>query len=648
MGIIHVSFVLHWQYKQKGSVDIEKTYQNTYKKLLTFLYTNPKFHFTFYFYGPYLEWLNKNHKEAVDILSELSSRKQVEFLTGGYYEPLLPLILPADRVGQIELLTTNLRKYFGKKPRGIFIPYSVWEPSLISSFRTSGLDYIFLDSELFSEKKEFLPTPKFMEDLGKLITLIPLHFPFTTKELPSPESFFKSLFNDADKTEDSFISIAVSPSQLAELVKTSWLEKFLNLCNESENIEITVPQAYLKTNTVFEKQYIYPATSSKFVPYDTKSINSIREFLYEKPQAQSLYARMMYVNSQIMQYRGDSSRKKTAKQYLWQAQGQSAYFLLDDEYIKDYFNAKEEAYRHLLMAEKMVREAPDTSINEIVTSFDYDMDGKKEYLFLNADFNAFISLSGGILYELDLLINNKNYCNTILRNKANDGVQDFYQKKMFVDHLIEEEEFKKYLVDASQSSALFPLINYTETKFDVHKKELYLQAQVLFGLFQQPVSLRKIYAIKENGISVQYIIKNEGPLQLKAKFAIESNLSITQLNDTQNIDLVILGNVNKIDCTKNCVHHNSVNLLKITDPKSNNAFIFEPNEDSGISIQPLTISREFESKLDTFFQGTNFSFFWDLNIAPGYEVEKMLFLNIKPSKKNQTAKRKRKTLTKKS
>ncbi|HBG37112.1 MAG TPA: hypothetical protein DDW88_08620, partial [Treponema sp.] len=107
-------------------------------------------------------------------------------------------------------------------------------------------------------------------------------------------------------------------------------------------------------------------------------------------------------------------------------------------------------------------------------------------------------------------------------------------------------------------------------------------------------------------------------------------------------------NVNKIDCTKTCVHHNSVNFLKITDPKSNNAFIFEPNEDSGISIQPLTISREFESKLDTFFQGTNFSFFWDLNIAPGYEVEKMLFLNIKPSKKNQTAKRKRKTLTKKS
>lgn len=141
MAGLHISFVLHWQYKQKGSIDIEKTYQNTYKKLLTFLYANPRFHFTFYFYGPYLEWLNKNHKEAVDILSELSNRKQVEFLTGAYYEPLLPLILPADRVGQIELLTTNLRKYFGKKPRGTFIPYSVWEPSLISSFKTSSPHY---------------------------------------------------------------------------------------------------------------------------------------------------------------------------------------------------------------------------------------------------------------------------------------------------------------------------------------------------------------------------------------------------------------------------------------------------------------------------------------------------------------------------
>lgn len=647
MAGLHISFVLHWQYKQKGSIDIEKTYQNTYKKLLTFLYANPRFHFTFYFYGSYLEWLNKNHKEAVDILSELSNRKQVEFLTGAYYEPLLPLILPADRVGQIELLTTNLRKYFGKKPRGTFIPYSVWEPSLISSFKTSGLDYAFLDSELFKSKDEYIYQPKIMEDLGKLITLIPLHFPFTTKEQPSPDIFLKSLVKNLNPNEDSFISIAVSPSQLTELLKSSWFESFSKELQSYDFIETTTPTSYLKINSVFEKQYIYPATSSKFIPYDNIKINSIREFLYEKPQAQSLYSRMMYVNSQIMQYRGDSSRKKTAKQYLWQAQGQGAYFLLQDENVEEYFNSKEEAYKHLLMAEKMVREAADTSINEIVTSFDYDMDGKKEYLFLNTDFNAFISLTGGILYELDLLINNKNYSNTIPRNKKNDGLKDFYPKKLFIDHLIEEEEFKKYLADSSQSSAIFPLINYTETKFDIHKKELYLQTHALFGLFQQPVFLKKIYSIKENGISVQYILKNESPLQLKAKFAIESNLSITQLDDSQNIDLVILGNVNKMDCLKPCVHHNSVSLLKITDPKSNNTFIFEPNEDSGISIQPLTISRELDGKLDTFFQGTNFSFFWDLNIAPGYEVEKMLFLNIKPAKKNQTAKRKRNSLTKK-
>jgi hypothetical protein len=63
---------------------------------------------------------------------------------------MLPLIPLADRLGQIEALTTYLRKHFGKRPRGCWLPGLIWEQNLAGSLQTSGMDYTFLESNQFS------------------------------------------------------------------------------------------------------------------------------------------------------------------------------------------------------------------------------------------------------------------------------------------------------------------------------------------------------------------------------------------------------------------------------------------------------------------------------------------------------------------
>ena len=52
------------------------------------------------------------------LINDMVKRKQLELLGGGFYDPILPVIPNSDRSGQIEALTTYLRKHFGKRPRG--------------------------------------------------------------------------------------------------------------------------------------------------------------------------------------------------------------------------------------------------------------------------------------------------------------------------------------------------------------------------------------------------------------------------------------------------------------------------------------------------------------------------------------------------
>ncbi|HNY21302.1 MAG TPA: 4-alpha-glucanotransferase, partial [Treponemataceae bacterium] len=94
-----------------SQADHERRYQETFKPLVSSLYNLPELLFTLYLSGSLIDWLERYHPEFFMILEEMAGRKQIDILGGGYYAPLFPLIPPADRVAQIELLTTSLRKH---------------------------------------------------------------------------------------------------------------------------------------------------------------------------------------------------------------------------------------------------------------------------------------------------------------------------------------------------------------------------------------------------------------------------------------------------------------------------------------------------------------------------------------------------------
>ena len=71
-----------------------------------------------------------------------------------------------------------------------------------------------------------------------------------------------------------------------------------------------------------------------------------------------------------------------------------------------------------------------------------------------------------------------------------------------------------------------------------------------------------------------------------------------------------------------------VSHLQLTDSNSKVTFNIEPNEQGGVFIQPLYINRLIAGVSEKQFQASTTCFYWDVEIAPGLELEKNLFLTV--------------------
>ena len=91
---------------------------------------HPNIHVGLHYSGPLLTWIEENHPEYFDQLRALSQSGQVEMVGGGFYEPILISIPPADQHEQITRLGDYIEKHFGKRPSGAWLAERVWEPQL--------------------------------------------------------------------------------------------------------------------------------------------------------------------------------------------------------------------------------------------------------------------------------------------------------------------------------------------------------------------------------------------------------------------------------------------------------------------------------------------------------------------------------------
>lgn len=631
-------------------------YDNYYKPLLSFLYANPDFAFSFYLSGPEFEYIKKKNPEFLEILKKLVDRKQVELIGGGFYNPVFPLLFPMDRSGQVDLLSTAIRKITGKRPRGVCLCASAWDPSLVTSFETCGMEYVELDSSLISKEKNlFLPIV--MADRGKSIKILPVHSDFIPKENEEPCDLLLRIKKTVEKVSkndllnpdaDRCATVILHKQELETLLKNKWLEKFLNEIKEnfSDSIKLSLPAVAVKNSTAFIQSYIHAGISADIakwakLPFQEcelkdSSVN-IYDFLQTYKRSQALYNRMIFVSLLVNQCHGDKMRKKTAREYLWAAQCGDAYVCKASGILVS-SQERQTAYRKLTDAEKLVRECEE--FKESISSFDYNCDGFKEYVCRMDKYNACINLKGGSIFELDVMKDSGNYADNMSRVMPMDKCNDNYEKGLFVDHLFEKDQYENYINGRPCKNGVFSGNVYKEVSFSSTKHEILLETNSKFPDLDQTINLKKKYIVTTNGIMVQYIIKNTSPIALKAKFVVESNFAQTCFNkDSFSSYKIEVVNDNQVEnkTPENLEFMRNVDAFQIVDSDNNVVFTFEPNETANLVTYPIVFMRKKTDSTDLEPAGRtlSISLAWDVDLAAGMEMEKTINLAIVPGKKRK-------------
>lgn len=143
-----------------------------------------------------------------------------------------------------------------------------------------------------------------------------------------------------------------------------------------------------------------------------------------------------------------------------------------------------------------------------------------------------------------------------------------------------------------------------------------MRANGFYGTFEQPVSLRKSYAFRNEGVQIQYILKNESPLNLSGVFAIEINLALTGLKNIQPTMAVYAQN-QRIEGPVTSSHFQDLSWIRLDDCEAESKFTYEANENPEAILEPILHNT-----------GARLFLYWRVELGPSFETEKMVFMKI--------------------
>ena len=402
--------------------EFERVYACLLRPFLTGLYRHPRIQAALHYSGVLLHWIERAHHELFMLIEDMVSRRQAELLGGGFYEPILPMIPQQDKIGQIELLTTYIRRQFGRRPQGCWMPELAWEQGLVGPLASCGMGFTFLGERQLALAGASPDSPCICEDQGKLLTVFPvaqsmeealaeksvsalLEGYWARRQAGSPRRCARGQPCEAvvaifpGRLEPGADAAAIGPGETPEHAWGRFFEE-LSLC---EGFAETVgPGRLARRLKGLQRAYVPDSSGGA-------GAEPARRFVIERPEAGRLYSKMLFSGMMVGQLRGDKSRRDSAREELWKAQGSALFCRPGRQGLHD-AALRGAAYGAMIGAERIARGAGRFAPS--LLSYDFDMDGEDEWLFQEAKLNCYVQPLGGGVFELDYLPKAWNYMAT--------------------------------------------------------------------------------------------------------------------------------------------------------------------------------------------------------------------------------------------
>jgi alpha-amylase len=400
--------------------------------------------------GPLMEWLVERHPEYVDRLSRLVAAGRIEIVGGAFYEPILTMIPPRDRVGQIRRYADWLAERFSTPIRGMWMPERVWEQSLTNDLVDAGVRYTLLDDFHFKNaglEEHELYGYYITEDNAKTLSvfpgserlryLVPFHEPTETitflREIATRQPGAVLVFGDDGEKFGSW------PGTKQHVYDNGWLRRFFDALVASRDwLHVATPSQVLEQIPPLGKIYIPEASYREMTEWALPAARLAeyeqlrhrwqdegrwqevapfvrggfwRNFKVKYPETNEMYSRMQMVSRRLHDVETSGTNGPLvdhARTELYRGQCNCGYWhgAFGGAYLPHLRNA---VYRHLIAADNLLDAAEGRGLAEgdqpwvELTSGDYNFDGRPEVRLATNRLVALVAPSqGGQLYELDI------------------------------------------------------------------------------------------------------------------------------------------------------------------------------------------------------------------------------------------------------
>lgn len=436
----------------------EQAYQDSYLPFLDVFEPYTELRLSLHTSGPLMEWLDQAHPEYLDRLARLTAAGRIEILGGPFYEPILTMISPRDRVGQITQYTQWLEQRLGAHVQGMWMPERVWEQTLTRDLAQAGMKYTVLDDFHFRNAgltDEQLFGYYLTEEDGSLISVFPgseqlrYYIPFA-----DPQQTIDYLHRIHQAAPESVIvfgddgeKFGTWPETKQHVYEHGWLRRFfdalmhnrswLQTCTLAEAVDHVAPQGKVYIpDASYREMTEWALPVERQLEYDHvvhemehhPSWPSLRRFVrggfwrnfkVKYAEANEMYARMMYVSRRLERVEnegGASEPLRYARQALYRGQCNCSYWhgAFGGIYLPHLRNA---VYNQLIAADNLLDAAQGRGTGWVEASADdYNFDMRQEVRFANDKLVGWISPSqGGMLYELDVRSICVNLLATLMR-----------------------------------------------------------------------------------------------------------------------------------------------------------------------------------------------------------------------------------------
>ncbi len=469
---IHFGLLIH-NHQPVGNFPwvFQQVYEESYLPLIEALEQHPRVRLSLHYTGSLLDWFEEAQPEFLKRVAALVQRNQVEIVSGGYYEPILPSIPDSDKIAQIRRLTDRLFRDFGMTASGMWIAERVWEPGLPRFIREAGIEWTILDDVHFKnvglEDKDLYGYYA-TEDLSGVLKVyatskkmrytIPWRPAMETIEalrsLATPDGKRIVVMGDDGEKFGSWPGTGAYCWGSEE--KRGWVDEFFTSLEENSDWLHTMPlgeyartypalgRIYIPTSSYIEmtewalppqKSYLFGKILHQLEEEHRDNILQFmrggfwRNFLVRYPEANNQHKKMLRVHDAVYAV---GATEETGVVQLWKAQANDTYWhgLFGGVYMS---HVRSAIYHHLVKAENAADRISFGDGHWQRYEFtDFDRDSQNELIIESDQQNLYIdSQRGGTLFEWDLRRSMHNLLSVMTRHEEgyHQTLRNFEQER---------------------------------------------------------------------------------------------------------------------------------------------------------------------------------------------------------------------------